>query len=141
MARRGENSAKAPTQRQLRVGEEVRHALAEVFMRGETHISDLERVSITVSEVRIGPDLKNATAYVTTLGGAADDETVNLLNKVAPQLRRLMGKRVHLKYVPKLYFKRDKSFELAGRVNAILSQPEVQKDVDAQTDEGDEAAV
>lgn len=137
MGRRGENSSKEPTQRQLRVGEEVRHALAEVFIRGETHMRDLEKVSITVSEVRIGPDLKNATAYVTTLGGEADDKTVDLLNKVSPQLRRLMGKRVHLKYIPKLYFKRDKSFEFAGRVNELLSQPEVKQDVIREAEEGE----
>ena len=129
MAKHKEQSSKAPTQRQLRVGEEIRHTLAEVFLRGETHITELDRISITVSEVRIGPDLKNATAYITTLGGQADDETVKLLNKVAPQLRKLMGKRLHLKYIPKLYFKRDKSFELAGRVNEILSDPKVKEDV------------
>lgn len=141
MGRRGENSAKAPTQRQLRVGEEVRHALAEVFMRGEMHMRELDRVSITVSEVRIGPDLKNATAYITTLGGAADEETVKLLNKVTSQIRKLVGKRVHLKYVPKIYFKIDKSFEFAGRVNALLNQPEVKKDVIAPTEEGDETTL
>lgn len=139
MSRR-EHSSKAPTQRQLRVGEEIRHALSEVFMRGETHIRDIEKYSITVSEVRIGPDLKNATAYVTTLGGDAeqDEQAIAVLNKVTSQLRKLAGKRLHLKYIPKLYFKRDKSFELAGNVNKILLNPTVQKDVQKPDEETSE---
>ncbi len=137
MSRRSEASSKEPTQRQLRVGEEIRHALSHVLMRDEAHISDLDGVSVTISVVKIGPDLKNATAYFTTLGGASDESALKTLNKFAPILRKLMGKRIHMRHIPKLYFKLDKSFELAGRVNAILNKPEVQRDLQA-ADESEE---
>lgn len=125
-----DTSSKAPSQRQLRVGEELRHMIADMLFRNELHDPDLERISITVSEVRISPDLKNATAYVTPLaGGQNGDKTVEKLNLLAPQMRRHMGKQLTLRYVPKIYFKLDRSFEEAGRVNALLSSEAVRRDV------------
>lgn len=125
-----------PSQRQLRVGEEVRHALSEVFFRGETHAPQLDGVSITVSEVRISPDLKNATAYCTPLAGGGDvDSIIHALNELAPQIRKQMNKRIVLKYSPKLYFKLDKSFDAANRINLLLQKPEVQRDVTSPDDD------
>lgn len=125
-----DSSSKAPSQRQLRVGEELRHVVSGLLFRNELHDPDLERLSITVSEVRISPDLKNATAYVTPLAGGQDgDKIVEKLNQLAPSLRRLLGKNLTLRYVPKLYFKLDRSFEAAGRVNALLSSDAVRRDV------------
>lgn len=125
-----------PSQRQLRVGEEVRHALSEVFFRGETHAPQLDGVSITVSEVRISPDLKNATAYCTPLAGSGDvDSIIHALNELAPQIRKQMNKRIVLKYSPKLYFKLDKSFDAANRINLLLQKPEVQRDVTSPDDD------
>lgn len=122
---------KPPSQRQLKVGEEIRHAVASVLMRNETHDPTLESLSITVSEVRISPDLKNASVYVSPLGGLENAEKViGRLNDAAPALRRAAGKRLHLKYLPKLYFKLDKSFDEAGRINALLlNDPKIQRDV------------
>lgn len=129
-------SKRPPSQRQLRVGEEIRHALSEVFYRGETHAPELDGISITVSEVRISPDLKNATAYCTPLAGTADpDKVIQTLNDLTPLIRRQMNKKIVLKYSPRLYFKLDKSFDAANRINVLLQKPEVQKDIAAASDD------
>ena len=124
---------KAPSQRQLKVGEEIRFAISEVLLRGETHIPQLESASIIISQVKISPDLKNATAYITPLGGEKTQEICKILNEASPLIRKCMNKRIILKYSPKLHFKIDKTFEIAGRINEILHSPEVLKDL------GDEA--
>lgn len=122
--------SKAPTQRQLRVGEEIRHALAATFMRGDTHLPELETSSITVSEVRISPDLKHATAYVITLGGTGVDEIVNVLNEHAGEFRHQVTRQVaHLKYSPKIRFKRDDSFDEAQKISNLMRDPRVQRDL------------
>ena len=126
------SNAKAgePTQRQLRVGEEIRHALAATFMRGDTHILELETSSITVSEVRISPDLKHATAYVITLGGSDVDVVVGKLNEHAGEFRHQVTRQVkHLKYSPKIRFKKDDSFDEAQKINNLLRDPRVQRDL------------
>lgn len=128
---------KPPSQRQLRVGEEIRHAISTVLIRNETHDPTLESLSITVSEVRISPDLKNANVYVTSLGGLAEPvPLLERLNQVAPVLRKAMNKHVFLKYLPKLYFKLDKSFDEAGRINQLLlNDPKIREDVEKTGDE------
>jgi ribosome-binding factor A len=123
------SKSSAPSQRQLRVGEELRHALSDIFMRGDYHIPELQGVSVTVSEVRVPPDLKHANAYVTTLGGAGAEEAVKLLNEHAQEFRHEMTSRVHLKFSPKLRFKLDTSFDEAQRIENLLKAPEVQKDI------------
>lgn len=129
---------KAPSQRQLRVGEEVRHAVSNVLMRNETHDPALEHASITVSEVRISPDLKNATLYVTPLAGEAGaNDTVERLNNASSAIRNAIKKHIFLKYLPRLHFKPDYSFDAAGRINRILhSDPKVQADL-AKEDEAE----
>ena len=128
-----------PSQRQLRVGEEIRHALADVFFRGETHIPELEQVSITVSQAKVSPDLKNATVYVAPLAGQMADSIVPLLNEAAPLLRKHMNKRIVLKYSPKLYFKLDTSFEEAQKINRLLQNPEIQKDLESNDSQSEES--
>jgi len=113
--------AKAPSQRQLRVGEEVRHVLARVIERGELHDPELADVPVTVSEVRISPDLKNATAFVSPLGGGDADPLVEALSRAAPFLRRRVGQEMNLKYVPALSFQPDQSFDEAQRINELLN--------------------
>ena len=127
---------KMPTQRQLRVAEELRHAISDVFRRGEVHHPMIDDASITVSEVRISPDLKNATAYVTPLAGANAEEVLVLLNEMAPDIRRMVNKKIVLKYSPKLYFKLDKSFDEAYKINALLNSPSVKRDLTVQGEEG-----
>jgi ribosome-binding factor A len=109
-----------PSQRQLRVGEAVRSALALIFSHGETHIPVLDSASLTVSEVRISPDLKNATVYVMPLAGEKKDEVLEALKQNHGHIRRLMNEKIVLRYSPKLYFKLDTSFEVASRINHLL---------------------
>ncbi|MEJ0009980.1 MAG: 30S ribosome-binding factor RbfA [Alphaproteobacteria bacterium] len=124
-----------PSQRQLRVGEELRNALAQIFALGETHVLALDSSSITVSEVRISPDLKNATAYVMPLNGNHKEEVMVALKEHGGHIRSLMSKRVILRHVPKLNFKLDVSYEVAGRINQLLNSERVRADVVKKDDE------
>ena len=116
-------------QRNLRVGEEIRHALADIFIRGEVHSMDLFGASITVSEVRVSPDLKNATAYVMPLAGKNKQELITALKISSPELRHLVSKRVKLRHVPKIFFSLDVSYDEAERINNLLKKPEVIRDL------------
>ncbi len=118
-----------PSQRQLRVGEEVRHALAQAFERGEVRDPALVGKSVTVTEVRISPDLKNATAFVMPLGGGEADEAVAALNRASSFLRGWVGKQVRLRHVPKLNFRFDDSFDEAAHLDSLLHDPRVLRDV------------
>lgn len=130
MAQKKNNKTNEPSQRQLRVGEELRHALADVFIRGEAYIPTLENVSITVSEVRISPDLKHANAYVMPLGGGQfTKDVLTKLNEHAPYIRHLIAGRVHLRYAPKISFRTDNSFDEAQKINNLMNLPEVRRDL------------
>lgn len=120
---------KAPSQRQLKVGEEIRNALAQIFAHGETHDPLLDGASITVSEVRISPDLKNATAYIMPLAGSKKDVVLDTLRENAGRLRMLMSKHLVLRHTPKLFFKLDVSFENANRINELLNSERVKQDL------------
>src|SRR4051812_40386362 len=109
----GQGKSKGQSQRQLRVGEELRHALSDVLMRGECHHADLIDASITVSEVRVSPDMKNATAFVAPLAGSKKDVILHALVEAAGELRHLVGRKVILRSTPRLHFKLDESFENA----------------------------
>lgn len=114
--------AHMPSQRQLRVGEEIRSILAQMFAHGETHVTELDSASITVSEVRISPDLKNATAYVMPLAGVNKETVMKALADNASRIRHLLTKRIVLRTSPKLHFKLDTSYEVAHRMNELLNQ-------------------
>ncbi len=111
-----------PSQRQLRVGEQVRHAIVEVLQRGKFDDIALIDAShdVTVSEVRVSPDLKNGTAYVMTLGGAHMDAVLPALNEAAFYFQKEIGRRLQLKFTPRLKFVRDTSFDEAQKINALL---------------------
>ncbi len=119
MSRAG-RSAKAPSQRQLRVGEELRHALAEIFLRGELRDPALHGVSLTVAEVRVSADLRNATVFVIPLGGGGGAEMMAALERCTPYLRGQVAGRVRLRYVPTLVFAADPSFDYAERIDSVL---------------------
>jgi ribosome-binding factor A len=110
------------SQRQLRVGEALRHVLAELLLRGAVHDPLLAAASLTVSEVRVSRDLRHAVAYVTELGGELRPELLAALARAAPYLRGEAARRVHLKYAPELSFRVDPSFAEAARIDAILDQ-------------------
>jgi ribosome-binding factor A len=124
------DKAKPPSQRQLKVGEMIRHALAEIFARGEIADDVLNRHSLTVPEVRMSPDLKLATVYVMTLGGGEAEEAVAHLDKHKRYLRGLLAKRISVKFMPELRFKVDTSFEAASRIDELLASPKVARDLD-----------
>jgi ribosome-binding factor A len=124
------DKAKAPSQRQLKVGELIRHALAEIFARGEIADPALNRHSLTVPEVRMSPDLKLATVYVLTLGGGETEEAVAQLDKHKRYLRGVLASRVSMKFMPELRFKVDTSFAASARIDALLASPKVARDLD-----------
>jgi ribosome-binding factor A len=141
MAKRYEQNA-GPTQRQQRVAELVRHALAEVLSRGDFQEEALTRNVITIPEVRMSPDLKLATAFVMPLGGRDEAAVLKALDKNKKVLRQEVAHRVNLKFAPDLRFLRDESFDEAARIDALLRTEKVQRDTagpDADTsDDNDE---
>ncbi len=122
-------SGRAPGARQLRVGEELRHALARILQRGEIRDPDLAGRSVTVSEVRVSPDLRNATAFVTPLGGEAVDDVVAALTRAAPYLRGCMAREVRLRFAPHLSFEADTTFDAAAAIDRLLHAPGVARDL------------
>ena len=113
------------SQRQLRVGEELRHVLSQLFLRGELSDPELSSVSITISEVRMSPDLINATVYVTQLGVTEPKKhIVEALNRAAPFLRHKIAQRIYLRRVPNLSFEYDTSFEYADRMSNLMKDME-----------------
>lgn len=131
-------AGKDPSQRQLRVGEELRHALAEVLHRADFHDPELQSLNVTVTEVRISPDLRNATAFVTPLGGGDATDAVRALRRAAPFFRAQLARAVKLRYVPTIGFEADTSFDYASRIDRLLHDPEVQRDLGhARYDGGD----
>lgn len=132
----GARPGKAPSQRQLRIGEEIRHALADVFRRGDFRDPELQNLQVTVTEVRISPDLRNATAFVTPLGGEHVDEAVAALKRAAPFLRGQVARALNLRYAPMLGFEADTSFDYASKIATILHSPEVARDLGQRVNGG-----
>lgn len=130
MAKNNSQDGPGPKQRQLRVGEVIRRALSEVLTRGDIHDPDLDRLSITVGEVRMSTDLKVATAYVLPLGGVGQDEVVGLLARNKGELRHLISKKMTLKYAPDLRFRLDTTFDQMDEARRLFSQDDVQRDLD-----------
>lgn len=126
-------AGKGPSQRQLRVAEEIRHALAQIFERGELRDPALTERPITVTEVRVSPDLKNAVAFVVPLGGGKEAEVklLEALTRANSHLRSLVAQQMSLRHAPRIAFKRDGSFEEADKIEAILRSPDVRRDLDS----------
>src|SRR6478752_9802266 len=131
---RGDSGPDA-SQRQLRVGELVRHAIAEMLSRGEVHDPVLEGHLITVPEVRMSPDLRLATIYVMPLGGRDAEAVVKALEANKKYLRGEVAHRVNLKFAPDIRFRLDERFEEAERIDRLLKQPAVQRDLQPKSDE------
>ena len=131
----GKGRGSAPSQRQLRVGEELRHVVAAIIARGNIRDPELENQSITVTEVRVSPDLRNATVMIVPLGGADIDRVVVALQRAAPYLRREVGREVALRNTPALTFAPDISFDVAGRIDEVLRRPAVARDLEDRTED------
>jgi ribosome-binding factor A len=129
------SSAPGGSQRQLRVGEAVRHAVADILAHGNVHDGDLEGHIITVPEVRMSPDLKLATIYVMPLGGRDTDIVMAALERHKKYLRGEVARRVNLKFAPDLRFRVDDRFDEAERIEKLLRTPAVQRDLAPDSDE------
>jgi ribosome-binding factor A len=136
MARRSETPS-GPSQRQQRVAELVRHALAEVLSRGDVQDPVLASHVVTIPEVRMSPDLRLATAYVMPLLGRDESEVLAALERNRKTLRQEVAHRVNLKFAPDLRFRRDETFDEASRIDAILRSEKVQRDVAKPPEEDD----
>jgi ribosome-binding factor A len=142
---RNASGPQGPSQRQLRAGELIRHALVEVLREEEIHDPAMEGVSVTVTEVRMSPDLKHATCFVEPLGAGVEtvptaghvDEIVKALNAHARFLRGVLGRHIDMKFTPDLKFRHDESFDAAGRMDRLFADPRVRADLE-RTDDEDE---
>ena len=130
------SAASGPSQRQLRVGEQVRHALSDVLQRGEVRDDVIEATVISISEVRMSPDLKIATAFVSPLGAVDDEAVIKALARNAKFIRgRVSGALRQMKYMPEFRFRLDSSYDNMARIDELLRSPEVARDLD----EGDDS--
>ena len=132
MANNKFNDGPGPSQRQLRVGELIRRALSDILMQGTIHDPDLNRISVTVSEVTASPDLKIATAYVCPLGGQGGEVLIALLAKNKSEIRRSISKKLTLKYTPNLRFRIDETFDRMDETRRLFSQETVKRDLDTK---------
>ena len=130
MAKNKFHEGEGPSQRQLRVGELIRRTLAQVLGQRDIHDPELNRLSITVGEVRCSPDLKIATAYVMPLGGQGREKAVAYLARNKHELRRMIGKKVGLKYTPDLRFRLDVTFDQMDATREMFARDEVKRDLD-----------
>jgi ribosome-binding factor A len=126
---------RGPSQRQLRAGEVVRHAIAELLARGEVHDPVIQGHTITVPEVRMTADLRLATIYVMPLGGRDVDQVVEALNRNKRFLRGEIARRINLKFAPEIRFRVDERFDEAARIEKLLRSPQVQRDLNQESDE------
>ena len=129
-------TSSAPSQRMLRVGEQVRAAITTVLQRGEVRDPVIEKTVISISEVRMSPDLKIATAYVSPLGVADHQGIIDALNRNAKFIRGRLGNQLRqMKYMPEVRFRDDTSFDNYRKIDALLRSPEVARDLDAEDEE------
>jgi ribosome-binding factor A len=131
-------SARAASQRQLRVGEALRHALAQLLRPGELRDPALHDANITVTEVRVSPDLKNATAFVMPLAGADAADIMAGLKRSAPFLKGRVARMVELRQAPTIVFAFDTAFDSAARITDILHRPEVERDLHPEGNDAQE---
>ena len=130
------SKSSTPSQRQLRVGELIRHALSTILMRGGVMDPDLDGIAITVPEVRMSPDLKIATCFVMPLGGKGGDLVVKALARNARFLRGVLARDVDLRYMPQLRFLLDTSFDEGDHIDRLLRSPGVARDLEQEPKDG-----
>jgi ribosome-binding factor A len=128
--RSSDKENRTPGQRQLRVGEEIRHLLAALLERGNMRDPDLREASITVTSVDVSPDLRNATAFVMPLGGQDATRLLAAMKRAAPWFRAQVGERAGLRHAPEIRFQLDRTFDEAERIGALLRRPDVARDID-----------
>ena len=119
---RSKKNGRTLSQRQLRVGEMIKQALGNIFMRGEAKLPNIETNNITVTEVRMSPDLKTAKAFVLPLGGKNAKEVIDVLKDFSFIVRKVLSKKISMKFLPKLLFVKDESFEYAEKIENLIKQ-------------------
>ena len=140
------HSGTGPSQRQLRAGELIRHALVDVFREEDIHDDALRGVSVTVTEVRLSPDLKHATCFVEPLGAGVEaaettgheSEIIKALNAHAKFLRGQLGRHIDMKFTPDLRFRHDESFDAASHIDRLMDDPRVRADVEGSDDQDED---
>lgn len=135
MAKKRFSAGAGPSQRQLRVGELIRRKLSDIMLRGELHDDELAHVSVTIGEVRISPDLRNAIVFALPLGGINTDSVIEALNRNQGELRHLVTKGLKLKHAPELKFLADRSYDQMDETQRLLDSDEVRRDLDQSDDE------
>lgn len=120
----------APSQRQLRAGELIRHALSDIFLRGETGDPELERLGVSVLEVQMSPDLKIATAYVRPLNKGQEAQMLKALDRNKKYIRGLAAPRLDMKFMPEIRYRVDTSLDYAAKIDELLHRPDVARDLD-----------
>lgn len=143
---RNAGGPQGPSQRQLRAGELIRHALVDILREEEIHDEALLGVSVTVTEVRLSPDLKHATCFVEPLGAGVEtaptagheSEIIKALNAHAKFLRGLLGRRIDMKFTPDLRFRHDESFDAASHIDRLLDDPRVRADLERREESQDD---
>jgi ribosome-binding factor A len=136
MSRQKNHKDREASQRQLRVGEELRHALAELLERGEMRDPELREARITVTMVDVSPDLRNAIAFIVPLGGEHGEQLLAAMRRAAPFFRARLARMIDLRFAPELRFELDRSFDHANAINKLLHTPEVARDL--KHDDGDD---
>ena len=127
-----EKENRAPGQRQLRVGEEIRHLLAELLERGDMRDPDLRDSRITVTSVDVSPDLRSATAFVMPLGGQDKDRLLAAMKRAAPWFRARVGEKAGLRSAPEIRFQLDTTFDEADKIGSLLRRPDVARDIEEE---------
>lgn len=131
MGKNRHNEGAGPSQRQLRVGELIRRTLSDVLLKGDIHDPELNRMSITVGEVRTSTDLKVATAYILPLGGQGAKDALDALRRNRHELRRAVSKAMTLKYAPEVRFEIDETFDRMDATRRLLARDDVRRDVES----------
>lgn len=126
------------SQRQLRVGEEIRHALSQILTRTGFRDPELQNVNPTVTEVRVSPDMKNATVFIVPLGAEDGKAIAGALNRASGYIRGLLGRAIRLRFTPRLSFEHDYSFDQARRINTLLNRPQVRRDLEDGGPDGEQ---
>ena len=126
---RNKKNTRTVTQRQLRVGEMIKQALGNIFMRGEAKLPNIETKNITVTEVRMSPDLKTAKAFVLPLGGKNATEVIDILKEFSYMVRKVLSKKITMKFLPKLLFVKDESFDYAEKIENLIKQTNRQEKI------------
>ena len=135
---RSAGEARPPSQRQLRVGELIRHAVAELLARGEIMDDEVSRLMITVPEVRVSPDLRNATVYITPLGGGDHKVAEKAMARHARFIRGQVAHKINLRFAPELTFRYDDRFDESAHIDALLHSPDVARDLERPQADADD---